>query len=409
MSENTQSSGETVTSEMDLEAQQAAVEGFLTDLLVAFGRPDATVTVEVGEDEALEASVEGSELGLLVGQKGVTLTAVQELVRSMVQRRFVGQPHARVRVDVAGYRARRKEALARFATTIAESVKESGVAKALDPMGSADRKVVHDTVNDIDGVVTVSEGEDAARRVVIRPGVSRGRCIDRRRRHDAHRVGRHRERSGTEPEPGVPRARLRARPGGPRPRVRGRSCRDGRSCAPSRARPGERGWRSRPGPGACLAGHRVRPPRRGARRGEFLESAVAELGLAARVRVVRARAESAGRDAALRARFDVVVARGFGAPAVTAECAAPFLEVGGRLLVSDPPVEGEGGSGPSGAGSSATAQAPERWPASGLDLVGLVVEQTWAVPYHYRSLLLTRPCPDRYPRRDGVPAKRPLF
>ena len=169
MSENTQSTGESATSEMDLEAQRIAVEGFLTELLVAFGRSDATVAVEVGEDEALEASVEGSELGLLVGQKGVTLTAVQELVRSMVQRRFVGQPHARVRVDVAGYRARRKEALARFATTIAESVKESGVAKALDPMGSADRKVVHDTINDIDGVVTVSEGEDAARRVVIRP------------------------------------------------------------------------------------------------------------------------------------------------------------------------------------------------------------------------------------------------
>ena len=169
VSENTQSSGDLGTNEIDLEAQRAAVEGFLTELMVAFGRPDATVTVTVAEDEALEAAVDGSELGLLVGQKGVTLQAVQELVRSMVQRRFVGQPHARVRVDVAGYRARRKEALARFATTIAESVKESGVAKALDPMGSADRKVVHDTVNEIEGVVTVSEGEDTARRVVIRP------------------------------------------------------------------------------------------------------------------------------------------------------------------------------------------------------------------------------------------------
>jgi spoIIIJ-associated protein len=86
-----------------------------------------------------------------------------------VQRQFVGQPHARVRVDVAGYRARRKAALERFAIGVAESVKESGVAKALDPMGSADRKVVHDVVNGIDGVATVSEGEDAARRVVIRP------------------------------------------------------------------------------------------------------------------------------------------------------------------------------------------------------------------------------------------------
>jgi spoIIIJ-associated protein len=169
VSENTQTSGDSGTGEMDLDAQRAAVETFLTDMMNAFGRSDATVTVTVAEDEALEAAVEGSELGLLVGQKGVTLQAVQELVRSMVQRQFVGQAHARVRVDVAGYRARRKEALARFATGIAESVKESGVAKALDPMGSADRKVVHDTVNEIDGVVTVSEGEDAARRVVIRP------------------------------------------------------------------------------------------------------------------------------------------------------------------------------------------------------------------------------------------------
>lgn len=166
VSESTQSSE---LGEIDLEGQRAAVEGFLTDLLAAFGRPDASVTVAVGEDEALEASVDGPELGLLVGQKGVTLQAVQELVRSMVQRQFVGQAHARVRVDVAGYRARRKEALARFATSVAESVLETGTAKALDPMGSADRKVVHDAVNEIDGVVTVSEGEDANRRVVIRP------------------------------------------------------------------------------------------------------------------------------------------------------------------------------------------------------------------------------------------------
>ena len=170
VSESTQSSEQAVVGELDLEAQRAAVETFLTELVTAFGRPDASVTVTVSdEDQALEAAVEGSELGLLVGQKGVTLQAVQELVRSMVQRRFVGEAHARVRVDVAGYRARRKEALQRFATSVAESVKESGVAKALDPMGSADRKVVHDIVNDIDGVETISEGEDAARRVVIRP------------------------------------------------------------------------------------------------------------------------------------------------------------------------------------------------------------------------------------------------
>jgi spoIIIJ-associated protein len=169
VSESTQPTQAPAAAEFDIDGQRQAVESFLIDLLAAFGRSDATVTVTLSEDEAIEASVDGPELGLLVGQKGVTLQAVQELVRSMVQRRFVGQTHARVRLDVAGYRARRKVALERFAREVAESVRASGVAKALDPMGSADRKVVHDAVNEIEGVSTASEGEDAARRVVIRP------------------------------------------------------------------------------------------------------------------------------------------------------------------------------------------------------------------------------------------------
>jgi 16S rRNA (guanine527-N7)-methyltransferase len=147
-----------------------------------------------------------------------------------------------------------------------------------------------------------------------------------------------------------------------------------------------------------------------ARRTAFLESAVDTLALAARVRVVRARAESAGRDAALRGRFDVVVARGFGPPAVTAECAAPFLQAGGRLLVSDPPADSKYGTeDPDAIGAELAGESPDRWPAAGLDLVGLAVERAWTAPFHYRSVVLTRPCPDRFPRRDGVPAKRPLF
>jgi spoIIIJ-associated protein len=153
----------------DIEPQRSAVESFLTELVEAFGRPDATVSVETVDDDTLEAKIDGPELGLLVGQKGVTLQALQELVRSMVQRRFVGQSHARIRVDVAGYRVRRTAALERFTRDVARSVLETGNAKALDPMGAADRKVVHDAANEIDGVETVSEGDDPDRRVVIRP------------------------------------------------------------------------------------------------------------------------------------------------------------------------------------------------------------------------------------------------
>lgn len=137
-----------------------------------------------------------------------------------------------------------------------------------------------------------------------------------------------------------------------------------------------------------------------ARRCAFLADAVDELGCADRVTVVRARAEAAGRDPGLRGRFDAVVARAFGPPPVTAECAAPFLHVGGRLLVSEPPVVDEAGDGD---------EPPDRWPAAGIAQLGLVAEREWTSPYHFRSFVLDRPCPDLYPRRDGVPAKRPLF
>ena len=155
---------------LDLEAQRAAVEGFLHGLVEAFGRPEATVSVQAVDESTIEADVQGDELGLLVGPKGQTLQAVHELVRSMVQRRFVGESHARVRVDVAGYRQRRKEALERFTRTVADEVISTGRAKLLDPMAANDRKVIHDVVNEIDGVVTESQGEEPARRVIIRPG-----------------------------------------------------------------------------------------------------------------------------------------------------------------------------------------------------------------------------------------------
>ena len=70
---------------------------------------------------------------------------------------------------MAGYRQRRREALERFTQGVAEEVRASGVQKALEPMGSADRKIVHDTVNDLDGVSTISEGDEPRRRVVIIP------------------------------------------------------------------------------------------------------------------------------------------------------------------------------------------------------------------------------------------------
>jgi spoIIIJ-associated protein len=155
-------------SDTELAEQGEVVRAFLVDLVDAFGL-DGEVTATPAEDDAVELAVDGPDLGLLIGPKGATLQAVQELSRSVLQRTLPGEHHARIRVDVGGYRARRREALEAFVRKVAADVLESGTQKALEPMSPPDRKVVHDTVNEIEGVHTVSEGEDARRRVVIIP------------------------------------------------------------------------------------------------------------------------------------------------------------------------------------------------------------------------------------------------
>ena len=155
-------------SETELAEQGEVVRGFLLDLVDAFGL-DGEVTATPAEEGAVELAVAGGDLGLLIGPKGATLQAIQELSRSVLQRQLPGESHARIRVEVSGYRARRREALEAFVRTVAEDVRVAGVQKALEPMSPPDRKVVHDTVNEIDGVHTISEGEDQRRRVVIIP------------------------------------------------------------------------------------------------------------------------------------------------------------------------------------------------------------------------------------------------
>ncbi len=150
------------------EAGRAAT-AFLDELVEAFGLT-GTVSIGTGDDGAVELAVDGDDLGLLVGPKGQTLAAVQELARTVVLRHVPAARDQRLRVDVAGYRARRREALARFTRQVADEVRASGVSRALEPMSAADRKVVHDTANALEGVRTVSEGEDPRRRVVILPG-----------------------------------------------------------------------------------------------------------------------------------------------------------------------------------------------------------------------------------------------
>jgi len=144
---------------------EAAV-AFMSGLADAFGAT-STTTLAIDGDE-IDVKVTGTDLGVLVGPGGRTLTAIQDLVRVAAQRRL-GDHETRLRVDVAGYREKRKGALEQFAQSVAAQVAASGQAKALEPMSSADRKVVHDAIGEIDGVVSRSDGEDPSRRVVIAP------------------------------------------------------------------------------------------------------------------------------------------------------------------------------------------------------------------------------------------------
>ena len=92
----------------------------------------------------------------------------------------------------------------------------------------------------------------------------------------------------------------------------------------------------------------------------------------------------------------MIVSRSFGAPPVVVECAAPLLRVGGRLVVSEPPRASEPVQG-------------GRWPAKGVAMVGMEVESELSGPPALTVLRQLRACPARYPRRVGIPAKRPLF
>lgn len=153
--------------DVPLREQAEVATDFLEGLLAAF-RARGEVAVHEVDDETVELAITGSDLGLLIGSSGSTLTALQEITRTVVQRQTGGR-NGRLLVDVGGYRQKRKEALTRFTESVAAQVRETGVSKALEPMHAADRKVVHDTVNGLEGVRTTSEGEEPRRRVVISP------------------------------------------------------------------------------------------------------------------------------------------------------------------------------------------------------------------------------------------------
>lgn len=126
---------------------------------------DGDIDLDVDGDRAIVSIDGGEDLDQLVGRKGEVLDALQELTRLAVQQ--ATGDRSRLMLDVARWRAGRRERLAALGTQVSERVLENGGREELDPMTPFERKIVHDAVAAVDGVHSESEGAEPKRRVVV--------------------------------------------------------------------------------------------------------------------------------------------------------------------------------------------------------------------------------------------------
>jgi spoIIIJ-associated protein len=142
----------------------ATAQEFVSGLLEAMGL-EAEVTTSLEEGRTL-VQVNGEDLGILIGRRGQTLDALQEVTRTAVQRKL--RAHVRLLVDVENYRGRRRASLAEYAKEMAARAIERGTEIELEAMNAYERKIVHDAVGEIEGASSFSEGEEPNRKVVVR-------------------------------------------------------------------------------------------------------------------------------------------------------------------------------------------------------------------------------------------------
>lgn len=147
----------------DPNAQAPMVSEFLEGLVESFGL-EGEVQVSVQED-VIVATVSGDQTEALVGTRGSVMEAIHEITKTVLHRQ--NDDTARVRIDIAGYAERRRQALSIYASQLIDQVLGEGGEIMLEPMSAADRKVIHDAVASREGVESYSEGEAPRRYVVI--------------------------------------------------------------------------------------------------------------------------------------------------------------------------------------------------------------------------------------------------
>jgi spoIIIJ-associated protein len=154
-------------SDVSLLEREGDIAADYLEALLDIADLDGDIDIDV-EGSRAAVSIVGADLSRLVGAEGETLEALQELTRLAVHRET--GVRSRLMLDIGGHRARRRSELAELGRAKAEAVRETGETIRLDPMTPFERKVVHDAVAAVDGVISESEGEEPERRIVISRG-----------------------------------------------------------------------------------------------------------------------------------------------------------------------------------------------------------------------------------------------
>ncbi len=172
----------------DADERMAAACAYLQKVLAALVS-DVTVSGELTE-HGIEITVDGDDAGALIGHRGDTLDSLQYLT-SMVANRGC-KDYVRVSLNACNYRDKRRKALQELAQRLCKNAIECGRPIALEPMNPYERRIIHSTVTDIEGVSSSSSGEEPHRRVIIMPDSAVGKNekpIDMRRRDSDRRRG----------------------------------------------------------------------------------------------------------------------------------------------------------------------------------------------------------------------------
>ena len=158
--------------ETEPEAQAAAPAGDRTEAITAFltglmaqMEVSAAPRIAMGEDGSYKVTLEGENLGALIGRRGETLDAIQQLTNYSVNRG--SDKRVRIHVDAENYRLKREQSLQSLARKVAAKVVKYKRNVTLEPMNAYERHVIHTALQDVPGVTTYSMGTEPNRRVIV--------------------------------------------------------------------------------------------------------------------------------------------------------------------------------------------------------------------------------------------------